>query len=313
MNFVNLKREKLTVAYAGVTYAKEFYATAINVTGLTTESYLNWSATTIYAIGSYVIIPELKSIYKSSANNNIGIFPPSLPESWTFWGYTNDMNMFACDENIGSQTIGTDMVVTMSFNQSNVLAFVDTDFTTVNIKQIDNDTNEEIVNIDLNSRDISCSSFAEYCYKKTILQRKVIVDNLEWRPNSKIKLTFSGTCSIGTICMGLLQELGVTLLGTSLAWESKSKIKTDEYTSYRTVLRYGKVRVLSVQVLFDIEEFNKTALLIDSILDKNILFIPTDQDVFSELITIGYIENFKLPIENQNKILTTTSIVGVVN
>lgn len=313
MNFVNLKTEKLTVVYDGITYTKEFYTSATSVTGLAVEVHAQWSPAINYEVGSYVIVPELKSIYKSSAKSNAGIFPPSLPETWTFWGYVNDMNMFACDENIGSQTTGTDVIVTMPFNQSTILAFVDTDFSTVNIKQIDEDTDEEIVNIDLNSRDISCSTFAEYCYKKTILQRKIIIDNLEWRPNSKVVLSFLGDCAIGTICMGLLQELGITLLGTSLAWESKSKIKTDEYTSYRTVLRYGKVRVLSVQVLFDVEEFNKTALLIDSILDKNILFIPTNQDVFSELITIGYIENFKLPIENPNKILTTTSIVGVVN
>ena len=313
MNFVNLKTEKLTVVYDGITYTKEFYTSATSVTGLAVEAHAAWSATTTYDIGAYVVVPELKSIYKSSANGNLGIFPPSQSESWTFWSYTNEMNMFACDENIGSQASGTDVVVTMPFNQSNVLAFVDTDFSTVNVKQIDNDTNEEVMNIDINSRDISCSSFAEYCYKKTILQRKIIIDNLEWRPNSKVILTFSGACSIGTICMGLLQELGITLYGTSLSWESKSKIKTDEFTSYRTVLRYGKVRVLSVQVLFDVDEFNKTALLIDSILDKNILFIPTEQDTFSELITIGYIENFKLPIENPNKILTTTSIVGVVN
>lgn len=313
MNFVDLKRENLTVTYAGVTYSKEFYITATTATGIINEAYANWNVNTTYASGTYVIIPELKSIYKSSADSNTGIFPPSNIDKWTFWGYVNGMNMFACDENIGSQTKGTNLVITMPFNQSNILALVDTDFNTVNIKQIDLDTNKEIVNIDINSRDISCSTFAEYCYKKTILQRKIIVDNLEWRPNSKVVLTFPDTCAIGTICQGLLQELGVTLYGTSLSWESKSKIKTDEFTSYRTVLRFGKVRVLSVQVLFEVEEFNKTALLIDTILDRNILFIPTQLDTFSELISIGYIENFKLPLENPNKILTTTSIVGVVN
>ncbi len=313
MNFVDLKREKLTVTYAGVTYTKEFYIPATTVTGITNESYANWNVNTTYASGAYVIVPELKSIYKSSADSNAGVFPPSNTDKWTFWSYVNNMNMFACDENIGSQTKGTNVVITIPFNQSNILALVDTDFSILNIKQIDLDSNEEIVNIDVNSRDISCSTFAEYCYKETILQRKVIIDSLEWRPNSKVVLTFSGACAIGTICQGLLQDLGVTLYGTSLSWESKSKIKTDEFTSYRTVLRYGKVRVLSVQVLFDIEEFNKTALTIDTILDRNILFIPTELDTFSELITIGYIENFKLPLENPNKISTTTSIVGVVN
>lgn len=313
MNFVNLKRQTFTVTYAGVTYSKEFYTPAISVTGVENETHPNWNATATYAEGAYVIVPELKSIYKSGLNNNTGIFPPSDSTSWTWWGFVNSMNMFTCDENLGSQTVGTNVVVTMPFNQNNVLAIIDTNFSTVNIKQIDNNTNKEIKNFDIKSRDISCKSFAEYCYKKTILKRKVIIEDLKWHPNSNIVLTFSGDCKIGTIGMGLLEKLGVTLLGTSLEWESKSKIKIDEFTGYRSVIRYIKVRVLTVQVLFDIEDFNSTALKIDDIFDRNILFIPTQQDRFSEMITIGYFEKFKLPTENPNTILTTTSIVGVVN
>ena len=312
MNFVDLKREKLIVTYEGVTYSKEFYTPATSVTGIVIETYPNWDASTPYAQGDYVIVPELKSIYKSSSNNT-GKFPPSDNSIWTFWGFTNEMNMFSCDENLGSQSTGTNAVITMPFNQSNVLAIIDTDFSVVNVKQIDNDTNEIVNELDIESRDISCSSFAEYCFKKTLLQRKIIIKDLEWRPNSNVVLTFSGSCKIGTICMGFDEDLGVTLLGTSLEWESRSKIKIDEFSSYRSVIRYGKVRVLTVQVLFDIEEFNRTSLKIDSILDKNILFIPTQQDNFSEMISIGYIEKFKLPVDNPNKILTTTQIIGVVN
>jgi hypothetical protein len=313
MNFVNLKREIFTVTYDGVTYSKEFYIPAISVTGIENELHPNWNPTTTYADGNKVIVPELKSIYKSSLNNNREIFPPSDSTSWTWWGFVNSMNMFTCDENLGAQTIGHNAVVTIPFNQNNVLAIVDTNFSTVNIKQIDKDKNVMISELDITSRDISCKDFAEYSYKKTLLQRKLIIKDLEWHPNSNIVLSFSGDCKIGTIGMGLLEDLGVTLLGTSLEWESKSKIKIDEFSAYRSVIRYGKVRVLTVQVLFDIEEFNRTALKIDDILDRNILFIPTQQDNFSEMISIGYFEKFKLPIDNQNKISTTTTIVGVVN
>lgn len=312
MNFADLKRETLTVTHGGVTYSKELYVSATSVTGIADESYPAWNVATTYTVGAYVIVPELKSIYKSGSSNT-GIFPPSDSTTWTWWGFINSMNMFACDENMGSQTIGTNAVITMPFNQNNVLGIVDTDFSTLNIKQIDNILNEEIKNIDIASRDISCSSFAEYCYKKTILNRKIIIQDLEWHPNSKVVLTFSGTCKIGTIGMGFLEDLGIVLLGTSLDWESKSKIKIDEFTGYRSVIRYGKVRVLNVNVLFGIEEFNSTALKIDYILDRNILFVPTELDNFSEMISIGYIEKFKLPIENSNKIQTSTSIVGVVN
>lgn len=312
MNYVDLKKETLSVTYNNVTYSKEFYAPAISVTGAVDESHPAWNATTAYIVDEYVIIPELKSIYRCSVNNT-GKFPAGNPSSWTFWGYLNSVNMFACDESIGSKTIGTDVVVILPFSRCNTLAIVDTDFSFVNIKQINNDTNEEITNFTINSRDISCSSFAEYCFKSVDHKRKVIVDNLEWLPNSNLIMTFIGFCKIGTIGRGLLQDLGMTMLGTSLDWETRSKIKIDEFSNFRTVLRYGKVRVLTVQLNFKIDKFNRTANKIDNILDKNILFIPTNQDKFSELITIGYMEKFKIPLDNPETIQTSTQIVGVTN
>lgn len=312
MNYVELIKEIVSVTYNNIVYTKEFYAPAISVTGAVDESHPAWNATTAYIVDEYVIIPELKSIYRCSANNT-GKFPAGNPSSWTFWGYLNSVNMFACDESIGSKTIGTNVVVTLPFSRCNTLAIVDTDFSFVNIKQINNDTNEEITNFTINSRDISCSSFAEYCFKSVDHKRKVIVDNLEWLPNSNLIMTFTGFCKIGTIGRGLIQDLGMTMLGTSLDWETRSKIKVDEFTTFRTVLRYGKVRVLTVQLNFKIDEFNRTANKIDNILDKNILFIPTNQDKFSELITIGYMEKFKIPLDNPETIQTSTQIVGVTN
>lgn len=312
MNYVELKKETLSVTYNNVTYSKEFYAPAISVTGVVDETHPSWNDTAAYTVDDYAIVPELKSIYRCSVNNT-GKFPAGNPSFWTFWGYLNSVNMFACDESIGSKTIGTDVVVTLPFSRCNTLAIVDTDFSFVNIKQINNKTSEEVVNFTKNSRDISCASYSEYFYKPVDTKRKVIVDNLKWLPNSNLVITFTGSCKIGTIGRGLIQDLGMTMLGTSLDWETRSKIKVDEFTNFRTVLRYGKVRVLTVQLIFKIDEFNRTAKKIDDLLDKNILFIPTNQDKFSELITIGYMEKFKLPLDNPETIQTSTQIIGVTN
>lgn len=103
----------------------------------------------------------------------------------------------------------------------------------------------------------------------------------------------------------------MSLFGTSLKWESKSLIDTDQYTGYRTVLRYGKIRVLSAKVIFDTNNFNSISQRLDEILDKNILFVPTSLDRFSELIQIGYMETFTMPLDNSTKIQTTTNIIGV--
>jgi hypothetical protein len=95
-----------------------------------------------------------------------------------------------------------------------------------------------------------------------------------------------------------------------LNWESSSKFKVDEFSGYRTVLRYGKVRSLDVNVQIDTTNFNSTALRIDDILDRNMLWLPTKLDIFTEAITIGYLESFSLPLDG-SKMQITSTIVGV--
>ena len=81
MNYVDLKKETLSATYNNVTYSKEFYAPAINITGVIDETYDNWNPDTPYSVDEYVIIPELKSIYRCSVNNS-GKFPPGNTSSW---------------------------------------------------------------------------------------------------------------------------------------------------------------------------------------------------------------------------------------
>jgi len=90
-----------------------------------------------------------------------------------------------------------------------------------------------------------------------------------------------------------------------------SLISTNEYTKYRTVKRYGKIRILDCSVIFDTNEFNIHTSKIEDIISRNVLWIPTHADKFSESISIGYIENFTIPMENATKTQTQTKIIGV--
>ena len=179
MNFVDLKRENLTVTYNDVTYTKEMYKTATSITGVVDEDHNNWDVATNYTVGQYCIVPELKSIYKS-ASAHAGKFPPAyLNSDWTFWGFVNSYNMFAADENIGSKTVGVTSM-TFDFNQMNTIALIDIDFIgNLNISQVDSSSSQEVLNFNISSRDISCSTFAQYCFKaiKSKLFKK-IVDNI---------------------------------------------------------------------------------------------------------------------------------------
>lgn len=105
--------------------------------------------------------------------------------------------------------------------------------------------------------------------------------------------------------------MGLTLYGTELSFEDKSKIQNDEFTNTRKVIRYGHVRVLKAKVVFDVPDFNVVAQKVGEIVGKNVLFIPDETDRFSEMTNIAYIEDFSMPIDNPVKFETTTTIVGV--
>ncbi len=160
-------------------------------------------------------------------------------------------------------------------------------------------------------RNIDCLDFGTYYYTSFTIVKRFIINDMVWLPESIVRLTFKDEASIGTVCTGLLDTIGCALYGTKLSYESSSLFTTNPYTGFRTITRQGNYRVLDVEVLFTTNDFNTLSLKIEGIIDKNVVWIPTDQDRFSELITLGYIENFVLPIEIDEQTKTDTRIIGV--
>ena len=172
-------------------------------------------------------------------------------------------------------------------------------------------TDDVYLNEEIQGTDFGCFTFAEYFYDDVTVKNRVITNGLEWLPSGVMRIKFNGAVSIGTIVYGSEKTLGCSLVGSSLKYEDRSKITENSYTGFRTVVRYGKIRVLDCSVIFDTDEFNLQSQKIEEIISKNILWIPTDNDKFSESISIGYIEDFTIPMEDAEKTQTTTTIIGV--
>jgi len=313
MNCVVPITTTLSVTYDGITYAKEYYKSHTLLTGVVDENYPNWSTSTTYGLGDYVIVPELKRIYRSAIVGNIGSFPlASLDTNWIDYGPVNSFRMFSNDDFIGSKTTGTDIVMELDFSQRDTIALIDVDFLTVKIELINTDTSLVVSTKDILGKDIGCFNYADYFYSTDIKYiKRVIVNDLEWLPSSKLKITFTGNVSMSSVVYGTQQELGATLVGGRLRFEDNSKIKVDEISGFRSVIRYGNLRVLDCEVVFDTDDFNTKSQMIQNIIGKNILWIPSKKDRFSESISIGYIEDFELPMENMTKTQTQTRIIGV--
>lgn len=358
MKFVDPLTETLSVTYESITYTANYYKPPFTLRGATDEAYPDWSVGSTYGVGDFVIVPELKRIYKSALDGNIGVFPPSDKTKWVDWGNINSYAMLATDENIGSSTTLIGGVIEYDFSRQNTIAGVDLNFTTARVYLFDttdttyksdyvaittyaiNDSvfhngkfyvsleNENTGNEpetsplqweeralaftqSVQGRDIGCLSFADYFFAPFEKRTRVVLTNLQWLPNAVFRIEIDDTATIGTIALGRAEDLGVTLWGVNLGFESTSKFKVSEFTGYRDVIRYGKVRSLDVQVLYETADFTVMAQKVDAIIDKNVIWIPTALDKFSELITLGYIERFDIPLENASHTVSQTKIIGV--
>jgi len=298
----------LSMVYEDVVYAVNYYLPAKLIEGVVDENYRLYTqlTTTPASAGEYIIVPELKRIYRSSADVN-ATFPPANPTTWVDYGPVNSYRMFANDEFLGSKTVGTDIVLEFDFNRLNTFAAIYMEFQSVVVEQIDS---TGVIYTEKIRGYRGCLSFSEYFYGGRKPRRRFVRTGLKWRPTSTLRFTFSGPVEIGTIAQGRAKDLGATVYGGSIEYESESKFKIDEISGYRTVLRYGSVRVLDATILFNTADFNDLSTTAEEIMDRNILWIPTCKDRFSDAITIGYIERFKIPMEKTKVSETQTRIVG---
>ncbi len=312
MNYVDPFREDASVTDNDIVYPMGYYRHPETLAGVTDETHAVYDPATTYSVGEYCTVPELFGIYRSSDDGNIGNFPSAVPTKWTFWSPINSYCMLAVDEFIGSQTTGTDIVMEFNFSKATAFAIVDCDFTSVIFTLTDNNSGEVVWTGSSDGSGYGATSYYEYFYGELSATTRIYKGGLPWLSNATLKIEFTGDVAIGAIVMGKVGEMGCTLTGTSLRFEDTSTIQKSEVTGFRTVTRYGSVRILDVGVIFDTEDFNVMANTIDSIIGHNILFVPLEDDNFSEMITIGYFENFEIPLDGMTKIKTQTTIIGAM-
>lgn len=361
MDIIDPRVETLTVTYDSITYSATYYKPATKITGITDEAYPNWTAGTTFAEGDFCIVPELKRKYRSASSSNTGNFPPIKGSiHWVDYGAINSYLMFSTDQDIGAQSIGTDVLLEFNFNTATAIAGVDIRFDSAHVMLIDTSgityksdyiagttyLIDEAVIFDQklwvslqnantgHTPDISptfwaeapervffsetiagttygVATFAGYFFDPIVVKTRSILTGLYWLPSSILRIKMTGETKLATICYGTTENLGCTIVGAKLRHESTSKFKVSDFTGFREVIRYGKARLLEGEVIYDTERFGYTSQIADRIMDRNIVWIPTKEDKFSEAISLGYIEQLEIPMEVATKTKSNVRIVGV--
>ncbi len=299
----------LTTTLTDGTYTKTIYKEFTSIANVASDGYNNYDSSATYNTGDYVIVPALQTIYKCAADNTSGVYPPDDTTKWVEWSKTNAYKMLGNDEDIGDKTTGADIVATFDFAGCDVVGILGCSFDSLTIEQKDNNGNI-LVSKTLSGSDIGCTDFAGYFYNDAGVIDKVIFTETQWA-TSTITLTFSGHTEIETVVVGKTKDLGVLLFGADLTINDNSKIKIDDFTGFRQVLRYGHTIELKGNVVYQNTEFNLSVQKILDIVGKNVLFIPTDLDKYGEMNNIAYIESFSAPINNPQITSSPITLIGV--
>lgn len=312
MKYLAPKRITKSLTLNSKTYSYEYYEPPTLLTNVIDESYSEYSLASTYVLGDFVKIDAIKKVYRAAASVAANMHPLEHPELWVDYGVLNSYRMLSSDEFINDITSGTNMVMEFNFSRCDTFAFVAANFLSVLVEVIDTTSTAIVYSANYIGRDYGALNYSDFYYTDYKSRSRIILDNLTWLPASKIRLTFSGAAEIGAVVFGTSSDIGLTIYGTSLKFQDKSTVSTTAITGTRSVLRYGSIRVIDASVSIDTNDFNVVANKIEAIIGRNVLWIPTSVDKFSETVSLGYIEEMDLPISNPTHIETKTTIIGVL-
>ena len=314
MNFVSPLTTEVSTTNDNSTYTQTYYGDMLS-TSLTDSSVTEWSATT-FSKDEYVQVSDLKRIYRASKDATASDYPPSTPDVWTDYGATNS---YACVDNmILSQSESTaDFNMTFQFNTCNTLSVMNIDnIEAIHIVEHDNSTNTDVYDKTINLRSYGASSLYAYWYNPIILLNQILVDDLIWLPDATLTLSFTVTANstgkVGAIVYGLMEELGISLMGSSVGFEDYSTYKVDIYGN-TSFVRRGYANVIKAKVAIYTKRIDDTLAKLVKLRGKVSLFIGDERDNgFASMTTLGHIEKTTIPIDNPVISTFPMTIIGVI-
>ncbi len=310
MQIVKPKIFNKEIIYNGISYKTKFYNHLLSFKNILVENYPEWDNSIEYQIGDFVKLSNINKIFRA-IQNNVDTFPLADGKVWMDYGAINPYRMLIADEFFDQKTVGENIEVEFGFSFVDTIIGLDMKFNKCILEVKDLDRDLIIEKYEISGMDIGCSNFGEYFYSDKKNKNRLIKQNLPYLVNGSIKLKFEGYVEIGKIIIGLTEEFGLTLFGTNLKVESNSKIEVNERKE-RKILRRGNTRVVEAKVIYEQRLYNEIIKKIREILDENIVWIPAKNENLSEMLTLGYIEDFQIPLDNSINIDTTITIIGVI-
>jgi hypothetical protein len=282
-----------------------------------TESNPEWSSATTYALGAKVVY-GIYGTYQSLQAGNLNHTPPiTSPFNDAYWvrtGPTNKMAMF--DDQISSVSSGTnDIIFAVVASAIDSVALLNITASKTNIAVTDKDTKVLAYH---NSQQLSGGEsldwYGYFFYDADTQKTSSIYLDIPPAANSLItvKVSGTGTVSVGTYVNGQIKSLGGTQYGVSAGIIDYSRKETDEFGNTTFTKRNFSKR-MNASVSLTNSNLNRVQRILYDLRATPVLWIASTDAQFEEpLIIYGFYRDFSTEISYPTHSICNLQVEGLI-
>lgn len=268
-----------------------------------------WSASTAYAKGERVILTSTHSIYQRLEAGTSAGSPDVDPENWQRVGPTNRWAMF--DRAVGSLSTATDTIsVTLAPGIVRALALVDVAAAEATVTMTDGSDTVYTRTVDLrdesNVIDWESYFFGDFLVRKTVMTLTDLPPYLHGQVT--ITLNGSGPVSVGTVAVGSLFNLGVTVHGMSLGIIDYSVKSTDAF-GVTSVVERAWAKRMTAQVVLDTSRVDEVHRQLAATRAVPAVWIGGDR--FDQSVIYGFFKDWSIDVAYATTSYCSLTIEGL--
>jgi hypothetical protein len=282
-----------------------------------TESNPEWSSATTYALGAkvvYGIYGTYQSLQAGNLNRTPPITSPFTDAYWVRTGPTNKMAMF--DDQISSVSSGTnDIIFAVVANSIDSVALFNITAGKTNIAVTDKDTKVLVYH---NSQQLSGGEsldwYSYFFYDSDTQKTSSIYLDIPPAANSliTIKVSGTGTVSVGSYINGQIKYLGNTQYGVSAGIIDYSRKDTDEFGNTTFTKRNFSKR-MNASVSLTNSNLNRVQRILYGLRATPVLWIASTDLQFEEpLIIYGFYRDFSTEISYPTHSICNLQVEGLI-
>jgi len=282
-----------------------------------TESNPEWSSATTYALGAnvvYGIYGTYKSLQSGNLNHTPPIVSPFTDAYWVRTGPTNKMAMF--DDQVSSASTATsDIIFAVVGSAIDSVALLNIQASKTSIAVTDKDTKAIVYH---NSQQLSGGEsldwYGYFFYDADTQKTSSIYLDIPPAANSliTIKVSGTGTISVGSYINGQIKALGNTQYGVSAGIIDYSKKETDEFGNTTFIKRNFSKR-MNASVSLTNANLNRVQRILYDLRATPVLWLASTDAQFEEpLIIFGFYRDFSTEISYPTHSICNLQVEGLI-